>query len=112
MGVTTAFAAEEQYTREDMIQELDRYDASGGSVLVRRIVFCECRYDPNVQSALYLGCAQLMTGRGNGYDIFTRMGGTDWRDPAQVVWFIDQVIQRRMLDSQYPNTQNGCRGSP
>ena len=85
--------------------------------MVRRIVWCECRYDPDVVVDLpgglqYLGCGQLMTGPGNGYEIFQRWGGTNWRDPAQVVWFIGEVIRRDMLGSQYPNTSKGCSGSP
>ena len=103
---------QEQFTRDDMIEALDHYEATGGHRLVRRIVYCECRYDPNVETLLFLGCAQLMKGEGNGYAIFQRWGGTNWRDPGQVVWFIDQVIERRMLNSQYPNTQYGCTGSP
>jgi hypothetical protein len=101
------------FTHEDMVAALE-----GQPVMVRRIVYCECKYDPNVVAyrrdgtPLYYGCAQLMTGRGNGYDIFLRWGFEDWRDPAQVVGFINQVIDRGMLASQYPNTRRGCAGSP
>ena len=101
------------FTREDMLAALE-----GQPVMVQRIVYCECKYDPNViryrrdGSPLYYGCAQLMTGRGNGYDIFLRWGFDDWRDPDQVVGFINEVIRRGMLGSQYPNTQHGCPGSP
>jgi hypothetical protein len=101
------------FTRDDMLAALE-----GQPLIIRRIVYCECKYDPNVivyrrdGSPLYYGCAQLMTGRGNGYDIFQRWGFTDWRDPEQVVAFLNEVVRRGMLGSQYPRTQYGCPGSP
>lgn len=107
-----ASARAQEYTREDMLAALE-----GQPVMVRRIVYCECKYDPNVVVQLggglqYLGCGQLMTGRGNGYDLFLRAGFDDWRDPVQVVGWLNYVIDRGMLNSQYPNTQRGCPGSP
>jgi len=101
------------FTRDDMLAALE-----GQPLAVRRIVYCECKYDPNIiiyrgdGTPLYYGCAQLMTGRGNGYDIFQRWGYSNWRDPEQVVAFLNEVTRRGMLGSQYPNTQNGCAGSP
>ena len=118
MLFASALISEQSYSREDMLAALADYEEAGGSPLVRRIVYCECRYDPNVivsnrdGSPLYLGCGQLMTGRGNGYDIFLRWGYSNWRDPEQVVSFIDEVIKRGMLESQYPRTRFGCPGSP
>ncbi len=101
------------FTREDMLAALE-----GQPIEIRRVVYCECRYDPNTivyrrdGTPLYYGCAQLMTGQGNGFEIFQRWGYTNWRDPYQVVAYLSEVMRRGMLASQYPNTVGGCPGSP
>jgi len=120
-GQTTIF------TSDDVIRALDAYELGGGAypTMVRRIVYCECSnragpsavYDPMARVSVgrgleLLGCGQLLSGPGNGLAIFTSWGYSDWRDPWQVVSWIDEVIRRGYLDSQYPNTQRGCARSP
>lgn len=101
-----------QYDHDDVVAALE-----GQSVMVRRIIYCEVgrsgRYDPYaVGSSGEVGPAQLLPGAGNGLAIFYRWGFSDPNSPAESVAFVNEVIRRDMLGSQYPRTSRGCEGSP
>lgn len=90
---------------------------AGQPVLVRRILYCETgrsgRYDPYAVGGMgEVGPAQLLPGVGNGLSIFYAWGFTDPTNPYQAVAWVNEVIDRNMIASQYPRTSQGCRGSP
>jgi hypothetical protein len=90
---------------------------AGRATMVRRIIYCEVGrsgvYDPYaVGRAGEVGPAQLLPGRGNGLSIFYSWGFDEPNNPWQAVAFVERVIERGMLHSQYPRTSLGCPGSP
>lgn len=113
-----ALAPGPPWTHEHVVDAL-----TGKPVMVRRIIFCEVgrsgRYDPHARGRLgEWGPAQLLPGQGNGLAIFHRWAPAlgiedpDPENPYQAVLFVEEVIRRGMLGSQYPRTSLGCPGSP
>lgn len=101
--------AQETFTVDDTRQALN-----GKSLMTQRIIYCESRYDPYARNSRSgaIGAAQLLPGAHNGLAIFYSFGYTDPYNPWEAVDFVEEVIQRGMVQSQYGSTMYGCPGSP